>query len=408
MCEQESDDHEAVSKLLEINDSIHRTIERWKLVKLGDLDGASKIPQGTLGTSTGVGKNADNELSLIDFGPDEPAPATNGASATTAPSKSNSNLLEDDLLGLSLQDSSAQQSNGIFLGGPMPQSIDQPPQQNPQPNQISQLQAPTSTAPSSQTGHVPMKPNYDPFATLTTSHPSSRSQTPAAQSMINQVKPQTSPDPFASLSSPPPRQSSPFSNFQQSQPTASTPSKSLFDLGSTAAPANQPHPTSQAAPQHNDDDWEFSSAVPEESQASSQDLIVSNSEIKILFHVERPPESNDSYRIRSSFSNNTPSQVTDYTFQLAVTKVCCWSCSFQYCAPFSYDTDCDQQFRLQLVPQSGRTLQPNQQNGIVQEIIVHAVPIGQAGLVKMRWKASWKVMGNLKQEQGEVPVLSIA
>ena len=54
----------------------------------------------------------------------------------------------------------------------------------------------------------------------------------------------------------------------------------------------------------------------------AQDLIVSNSEIKIFFHVERPPESNDSIKILSSFSNNTAGQITDYTFQLAVTKVC--------------------------------------------------------------------------------------
>ena len=71
MCEEESDDAEAVNKLLEINDSIHRTIERYKLIKQGDLAAASKIPKGTLGTSTGVSKNADNELSLIDFGGDE-------------------------------------------------------------------------------------------------------------------------------------------------------------------------------------------------------------------------------------------------------------------------------------------------------------------------------------------------
>ena len=67
-----------------------------------------------------------------------------------------------------------------------------------------------------------------------------------------------------------------------------------------------------------------------------------------------------------------------------------------------------QQFRLQLIPQSGRTLQPNQQKGITQEIVIHDVPRGRTGLVKMRWKASWKVMGNAKQEQGEVPALTIA
>ncbi|MCJ1302906.1 hypothetical protein MMC08_005711, partial [Hypocenomyce scalaris] len=70
MCEEESDDQEAVAKLLEINDSIHRTVERYKLIKQGDLDAALKIPKGTLGTSTGVSRTADNELSLIDFGGD--------------------------------------------------------------------------------------------------------------------------------------------------------------------------------------------------------------------------------------------------------------------------------------------------------------------------------------------------
>ncbi|EHK99726.1 putative ADP-ribosylation factor-binding protein C25H2.16c [Glarea lozoyensis 74030] len=54
MCEEESDDHEAVAKLLEINDSIHRTVERYKLMKKGEVDAAAKIAAGTLGTSTGL------------------------------------------------------------------------------------------------------------------------------------------------------------------------------------------------------------------------------------------------------------------------------------------------------------------------------------------------------------------
>ena len=123
MCEEESDDSEAVSKLLEINDSIHRTVERYKLIKSGDVDGASKIPKGTLGTSTGVTKTADNELSLIDFGGDT-EPTSNGASNSTAAAPSDSpaqqsgktDSLEDDLLGLSFQDSNYGQGGGIALG----------------------------------------------------------------------------------------------------------------------------------------------------------------------------------------------------------------------------------------------------------------------------------------------------
>lgn len=110
MCEEESDDAEAVAKLLEINDSIHRTVERYKLVKTGDIEAAAKIPKGTLGTSTGVGKNAANELSLIDF---DPEPSSNGT-ASTAPAAETS--AEDDLLGLSVQDQPFGQTGGISLG----------------------------------------------------------------------------------------------------------------------------------------------------------------------------------------------------------------------------------------------------------------------------------------------------
>lgn len=115
MCEEESDDQEAVAKLLEINDSIHRTIERYKLVKKGDLDAASKIPKGTLGTSTGVSRTADNELSLIDLAGD-PEPSTAGADLLQAGGSAKVESFEDDLLGLSMQDQSYGQGGGIALG----------------------------------------------------------------------------------------------------------------------------------------------------------------------------------------------------------------------------------------------------------------------------------------------------
>ena len=115
MCEEESDDSEAVAKLLEINDSIHRTIERYKLIKKGDLDAASKIPKGTLGTSTGVGKTADNELSLIDFSGDPDTTPGSSADAGTTSGQSTASV-QDDLLGLSIQDQDYGQGGGIALG----------------------------------------------------------------------------------------------------------------------------------------------------------------------------------------------------------------------------------------------------------------------------------------------------
>ena len=118
MCEEESDDQEAVAKLFEINDSIHRTIERYKLIKKGDVSGAQRIPQGTLGTSMGVGKNAKQELSLIDFGgePEGEPPTSGSASKAKAPQATES--LEEDLLGLSFNEQSQPygQSGNIALG----------------------------------------------------------------------------------------------------------------------------------------------------------------------------------------------------------------------------------------------------------------------------------------------------
>ena len=114
MCEEESDDQEAVAKLFEINDSIHRTIERYRLIKSGDLEAAQRIPQGTLGTSTGVTTNANNELSLIDFGGD-PEPPTQSTS-NAHPQQQNTESIENDLLGLSFQDQPYGQGGGIALG----------------------------------------------------------------------------------------------------------------------------------------------------------------------------------------------------------------------------------------------------------------------------------------------------
>lgn len=115
MCEEDSEDHEAVAKLFEINDSIHRTIERYKLFKKGDIEAANNIPQGTLGRSgAGVSQGPNNTLNLIDFGDPEPTPQAGGSSqAQQQPSAS----LEDDLLGLSLSGETYGQSGSIALGG---------------------------------------------------------------------------------------------------------------------------------------------------------------------------------------------------------------------------------------------------------------------------------------------------
>ena len=49
-----------------------------------------------------------------------------------------------------------------------------------------------------------------------------------------------------------------------------------------------------------------------------------------------------------------------------------------------------------------------QVDGIRQPMEIHGVPKGQADKVKIRWKASYKVDGEPRTEQGEVPPLGIA
>jgi len=129
MCEEESDDHEAVAKLLEINDSINRTIERYKRLKKGDIEGANQVAKGG---SKSAGKS--NELSLIDLDDNQPAPQP--AAPSTSASK-----IEDDLLGLSIGDtggggggssssssSTYGQTGSIALGFGANTSMTRPPQ----------------------------------------------------------------------------------------------------------------------------------------------------------------------------------------------------------------------------------------------------------------------------------------
>lgn len=118
MCEEESDDHEAVARLLSINDSIHRTAERYRLLKKGDVEGAAKIAQGAPLPEGGASAAPGGELSLIDFDADAEPEA--GGSSTAAPASSSQPAgLENDLLGLSIGDpvpTSYGQAGDIALG----------------------------------------------------------------------------------------------------------------------------------------------------------------------------------------------------------------------------------------------------------------------------------------------------
>jgi ADP-ribosylation factor-binding protein GGA len=119
MVEEESDDAEAVVKLLELNDAINTIIEKYMLTRKGDINGAKALPTVAPYTpsssATKSSATAAVEDSLIDLGGDMDGPV-NGSSSAPGPSKSS--LLQDDLLGLSIDDPSASigQGGGIALG----------------------------------------------------------------------------------------------------------------------------------------------------------------------------------------------------------------------------------------------------------------------------------------------------
>lgn len=68
-----------------------------------------------------------------------------------------------------------------------------------------------------------------------------------------------------------------------------------------------------------------------------------------------------------------------------------------------------QAYQLRMEPQSGRTLLANQKNGVSQIIRIANAPSGGGSVVKMRWKASYRVgSGPLHEEQGTIEGLPVA
>ncbi|KAI1359269.1 ADP-ribosylation factor-binding protein GGA2 [Xylaria arbuscula] len=357
MCEEESDDHEAVAKLFEINDSIHRTVERWKLLKKGDVEGAEKLAQGapipTASTSTGKAKApAANELSLIDFDGDAEA---NGATAAAAAPSSQGGL-ENDLLGLSLGDNSGSfgQGGGISLGFGANQNI-------PGPALLSSLtQNSTAKGPSP----TPTPPPFSPYSGFASKPSASQSTTP--QPGLGQ---------YSAFSQPPQKTSDPFASLSAAQ---------------FAPKPSTPQPMAAAPTVANDDDeWSFSSALPPEaSTPRDHQAVVSNSLLRINMKAVRAPQAPNALSLLFSFSNTSPQPISDLHFQLAVTKG----------------------YELKLQPQTGRTLEPNQENGVTQVIQVwHAGELAKkVDSARLRWRLSYKWGAENKAETGEIPEFSIA
>ena len=383
-----------MAKLLEINDSIHRTIERYKLIKKGDLEGAAKIPKGTLGTSgAGVSTRSGAELSLIDLGdPEDDMPEVNQKSSA-AVSDSQTSVLEDDLLGLDINQSSSGAGGGISLGNSSQSGIvTLITYLIPRSNRIGIINVSANSTPSQSIITTNASGNTDPFAALS-------SKKPIKNQPSHKISPQHTLSANPSGSIPPIlRQPSP-QPFQQSLapsvPTST--SASLLDLTQSGSQqTNQPSGSNSA-----EEEWTFASALP----AKPNQITVLNSSIHVVFDVNRVQNMGNDILIQSRISNNAAQHISDLTFQLAVTKVCNFIDPCIYVRLFTLILI--QGYTLKLEPQSGQNLKPQQIDGITQTIRLQGVEPGHGNNVKLRWKVSYSLAGQARNEQGELTSLGM-
>ncbi|CAZ83715.1 unnamed protein product [Tuber melanosporum] len=340
--EEEGEDPDAVVKLLELNDVINTTVERYNFVKRGDLNSAKALPLMAGASPSAVPPPPAVELSLIDL-----EDSANGGPSASASGKPAS--LEEDLLGLSFQDSGSSsfgQGGGIALGFGANTGIPGPPllSSTVEANTAGQQQRITpSTSPAPQVvRQPPALPNY-----------------------------------FQNVSTPPPQPMAPGGFV--SPPIQQTP-----------APAVQRNNGNSAG--DDEDDWAFTSSLPPEQPAplpvSQNELVILNSNLHILLDIHRPVTMpNGPILVKAKFSNNASQPIEDLTFQMAVTKA----------------------LALRMEPQSSRHLEARQRAGVAQIIRVSGVPRGGGGNVKMRWKVSYRVgMGPLNEEQGVIEGLPVS
>lgn len=374
MCEEESDDHEAVAKLLEINDSIHRTVERYKLLKKGDIEGAQKLasgmPQPSAAAAGASSSAVRHELSLIDLDGDV---GTNGASSSQQ-AVVGSGSIENDLLGLSIGESESLggMAGGIQLGFGANTNI-------PGPALLSSMTENSSAKGPLQTTAAPASQSASPFASFTSTPPiSSKSTTPQPpnyQSSLFAPPPKSTADPFAALASP-----TAFS----SKPSTPAPVSPAFQL-----PPAQAATVADAG--NDDDEWAFSSALPAEAPPplpQEQRATLANQGLKIELIAKRPTPGANSVRLHFAFSNNTAQPLSELHFQSAVPK--------------GYES--------QLQPQTGRDLSPKQSRGVTQVLEVwHAGDKSKkVEAFKLRWRVGYKLSGEVKNETGEVAEVKIA
>lgn len=132
---------------------------------------------------------------------------------------------------------------------------------------------------------------------------------------------------FASFTSPPASQSgTPQPAFQAAAPPPPPQAQPASDpFAALGASVNTPAPTAPqpAAASNDDDEWNFSSALPPSTPSKPQEhkATVSNTNLRIEFIANRTPASSNAINALFAFTNNVAQPISELHFQLAVTKV---------------------------------------------------------------------------------------
>jgi ADP-ribosylation factor-binding protein GGA len=178
-------------------------------------------------------------------------------------------------------------------------------------NSTARSQPQTFSPPPQQPAAI--KPDYSAFSAFgSPSHPASKSTTPQPSLYQQQAalanKPQPAPptsNPFAALTSPVRASSS-----QQAAP-------SMFDFAALQTSKVGPAPL----PAADDDEWAFSSALPE-GLPSSNTIVVSKTSLNIDMTVSRESQTPSIINLSMTFSNQSDLPISELMFMAAVTKVC--------------------------------------------------------------------------------------
>ncbi|ODQ67496.1 VHS-domain-containing protein [Nadsonia fulvescens var. elongata DSM 6958] len=357
MVSDEGDDVEAVQKLLGLNDYINALIDKYDLIKKGDLSAVGSVKVGVVAASP----------SLIDFDDEDYSTPTISANTVKSP---NASALEDLLSGLdtlSIENNSYGPDGSVSLSLNSASSTPPPPPSNPSTTVTSSLRAPTiqnnlldldllgisnsslnpqSSVKSDSIPSVSGTPDFSALSGLSGFGGISGLNSPSIGQSQSQNLSSINSSFFGGLSPP-----TPTSSVTQTQ------SNSLLG-GNWGAISTSSSPLSNVT-----------------ATAPSVSTVILDSTLKIVFTVSR--ESPSIVKITGSFSNNSPLQVIS-------------NLNFQVAAPKSLG--------LNLEPLTSITIGPNVVNGAIQVIKIDGAYSGSP--IRLRWRVSYEVGQTQINEDG--------